>query len=376
MKNKLWIKILLCLIAIVLSSVFLFNYIMDPYGLYKTNFFLNKPIDATQARIVKLFKAKDIDPVSIVIGTSRADLAIDPDHRYFKKPSYNLSISGASLYEIKYYIKEMILEGNVKDILLVLDWRMFNDLLKKVPEFETYFDNFNPYRYIINAQTLKDSYTTFINRDIQSMYYKNGLLSSNGMNIHVKNSGGHLSLMKKEENFYYSIFPTDSNIYIATKHNSFDDFKEILDLSYNNNIKLDIIFGPSHIRQWEAFAYYHDIEDWYKWKKDVVLFVEKIAIKKNKIPFRIMDFSVYHYFTSEMVPSKPEIAMQYYWESSHYKKELGDIVLDRLLDISPYKDFGIELNSQNIDNHIQKLRDDREKYIDIKKYRQEVFGEN
>jgi hypothetical protein len=138
---------------------------------------------------------------------------------------------------------------------------MFNDLLKKVPEFETYFDNFNPYRYIINTQTLKDSYTTFINRDIQSMYYKNGLLSSNGMNIHVKNSGGHLSLMKKEENFYYSIFPTDSNIYIATKHNSFDDFKEILDLSYNNNIKLDIIFGPSHIRQWEAFAYYHDIED-------------------------------------------------------------------------------------------------------------------
>ena len=108
----------------------------------------------------------------------------------------------------------------------------------------------------------------------------------------------------------------------------------------------------------------------------MVLFVEKIAIKKNKIPFRIMDFSVYHYFTSEMVPLKPEIAMQYYWESSHYKKELGDIVLDRLLDISPYKDFGIELNSQNIDNHIQKLRDDREKYIDIKKYRQEVFGEN
>ena len=34
----------------------------------------------------------------------------------------------------------------------------------------------------------------------------------------------------------------------------------------------------------------------------------------------------------------------------HYKKELGDIVLDRLLDISPYKDFGVELNIQNIDN--------------------------
>lgn len=375
MKNKLWIKILLGLIVIVLSCVFLFNYIIDPYGLYKTNFFLNKPIDATQARVVKLFKAKDIEPVSIVVGTSRADLGIDPDHIYFKKPSYNLSIAGASLYEIKYYIKEMILEGNVKDILLVLDWRMFNDLLKKVPEFETYFDNFNPYRYIINTQTLKDSYATLKNRNIQSMYLKNGLLSSNGMSNHVKSSGGHLSLMKKEEKFYYSIFPNDNNMYISTKQDSFDDFIEILELSYSNNIKLDIIFGPSHIRQWEAFSYYHDIEKWYRWKKDIVLSVEKIAKEQNKIPFRVMDFSVYHEITSEEVPSSPEISMQYYWESSHYKKELGDIVLDRLLDISSYKDFGVELNSQNIDNHIQKLREDRVEFIDTKAYRKEVFGE-
>ena len=129
-------------------------------------------------------------------------------------------------------------------------------------------------------------------------------------------------------------------------------------------------------RYFETFDYYFGLETYYKWKKNLVLLADEISKSHNRKPFKIIDFSVYHYFTSEMVPLKPEIAMQYYWESSHYKKELGDIVLDRLLDISPYKDFGIELNSQNIDNHIQKLRDDREKYIDIKKYRQEVFGEN
>ena len=131
-----------------------------------------------------------------------------------------------------------------------------------------------------------------------------------------------------------------------------------------------------HIRYFETFDYYFGLETYYKWKKNLVLLADEISKSHNRKPFKIIDFSVYHYFTSEMVPLKPEIAMQYYWESSHYKKELGDIVLDRLLDISPYKDFGIELNSQNIDNHIKKLRDDREKYIDIKKYRQEVFGEN
>ena len=181
--------------------------------------------------------------------------------------------------------------------------------------------------------------------------------------------------MNKDEESYYkkSDFKYNSNIYQDTKESSFDDFRKILELCYQNNIKLDIVFGPSHIRQWEAYDYYQDIETWYKWKKDVVLFVEKIADEQEKTPYRIMDFSVYHELTAETVPTNPKEKMKYHWEASHYKKELGDIVLDRLLDISPYKNFGVELNSENIDNHIQNLREDRVEFIDTEAYRKEVF---
>lgn len=182
--------------------------------------------------------------------------------------------------------------------------------------------------------------------------------------------------MNKDEEKYYqkSDFKYNSNIYQDTKKDSFEDFRKILELCYKNSIKLDIIFGPSHIRQWEAYDYYQDIETWYKWKKDVVLFVAKIADEQEKTPYRIMDFSVYHELTAETVPTNPKEKMKYHWEASHYKKELGDIVLDRLLDISPYKDFGVELNIQNIDNHIQNLREDRVKFIDTEAYRKEVFN--
>lgn len=44
---------------------------------------------------------------------------------------------------------------------------------------------------------------------------------------------------------------------------------------------------------WEAFDYYKGYESLLKWKKDVVLFVEKVASEKNKIPFKVMDFAVY-----------------------------------------------------------------------------------
>lgn len=65
-----------------------------------------------------------------------------------------------------------------------------------------------------------------------------------------------------------------------------------------------------------------------------------------------MDFSVYHPFTAEKVPTDKNTKMKYYWESSHYKNELGLIVLDRLVGDSKYEDFGMELNLDNIDTYL------------------------
>ena len=88
-----------------------------------------------------------------------------------------------------------------------------------------------------------------------------------------------------------------------------------------------------------------------------------------------MDFSVYHELTAEKVPEDPAVEMKYHFEGSHYKEVLANIVLDRLLDKSPYKDFGIELNVKNIDSHLENLRNDRAKYIDTDSYRKNVINE-
>ena len=50
-------------------------------------------------------------------------------------------------------------------------------------------------------------------------------------------------------------------------------------------------------------------------------------------------------------------------------------MLDKLSGISSYEDFGVELTLKNIDEHLDKLKNDRAKYIDTKKYKEEVFGE-
>ncbi|MGJ0338297.1 hypothetical protein [Aliarcobacter cryaerophilus] len=378
MKSIKWIKIFFGLSLFGVLFIGGANYIVNPYGIYKTNIFPNKPEQEKNIRLIKVVKVKDIKPVSISLGTSRTEVGYDPNHKYFSKPSYNLAVSATSLYENRLYLEYAVKQGNLKEVLLVADWIMFNTkLMTKSNDFEDSFNIENIHKLLFSVDVFKSSFNTIINQKIKSIYLENGQNDWYFYQEHIDKNGGHLKVMNYDEKSYYinSIYKFNSNIYQDTKKDSFEDFRKILELCYENNIKLDIIFGPSHVRQWEAYDYYQDIETWYKWKKDVVLFVEKIAKEQEKTPYRIMDFSVYHELTAETVPTNPKEKMKYHWEASHYKKELGDIVLDRLLDISPYKDFGVELNIQNIDNHIQNLREDRVKFIDTEAYRKEVFEE-
>ncbi|OCL82517.1 hypothetical protein AAW30_01341 [Arcobacter porcinus] len=377
MKSIKWIKIFFGLSLIGVLFVGGVNYIVDPYGIYKTNIFLNKPEQDKNIRLAKVVKVEELKPVSISLGTSRTEYGYDPNHEYFSKPSYNLAVSGASLYENRLYLEHAIKQGNLKEVLLVVDWRMFNDpKMRKSDDFEDSFNIKNNYKQLFSIDLFKSSFKTILNQKTKNSYLENGQRDWYFNQENIDKQGGHFKVMNKDEEGYYkkSTYKINSNIYQDTKKDSLEDFRKILELCYQNNIKLDIVFGPSHIRQWEAYDYYQDIETWYKWKKDVVLFVEKIADEQEKTPYRIMDFSVYHELTAETVPTNPKEKMKYHWEASHYKKELGDIVLDRLLDISSYKDFGVELNSDNIDNHIQNLREDRVEFIDTEAYKKEVFN--
>ena len=377
MNSKKWIKIVLGLSIIFGALIGSFNYMIDPYGLYNTKYFIfDKIKQSDKMRLIKVIKIKEIKPISICLGTSRTESGYDPIHRYFIKPSYNLATSGSSMYENRLNFQYALKQGKLKKVLLVADYRMFsNKTQQKIKEFKTYFYNQNKFKYLFSVSTLKDSLVTIkgTNNPI-TLYYENGQRYHNYSQGNIDKEGGHLKSFKINEEKYYKDYPINYT-YKDTKKKSFPDFEEIVKLCYENNIELDIIFGPSHIRQWEALNYYLGYDKWLQWKKDVVLSVNKIAKYQNKKQFRIMDFSVYHKLTAEKVPTDKNTKMKYHWESSHYKNELGLIVLDRLVGDSEFTDFGVELNLENIDEHLKQQEINRLKFIDVEKYQIEVFGE-
>ncbi len=59
--------------------------------------------------------------------------------------------------------------------------------------------------------------------------------------------------------------------------------------------------------------------------------------------------------------------MKWYWESSHYKNALGELVLDRVFEYQhPERvvpdDFGVLLTSRNIDEHLKMIRASQQRY--------------
>jgi hypothetical protein len=86
-------------------------------------------------------------------------------------------------------------------------------------------------------------------------------------------------------------------------------------------------------------------------------------------PFPLWDFSGFTELTTEPFPplGDKETKMRWYWESSHYKKELGDLVLDRMFDYKHPdrevpKDFGVLLTPENIESHLAWIREGRERW--------------
>ena len=305
------------------------------------------------------------------MGTSRAEYGYDPNHKYFLKPSYNLATPGSTMYENKLYLQWALKQGNLRKVLLVADYRMFNNMTQKsTQDFETYFENKNIYSLLFSSDVFQDSFNTIIAKKNATKYLENGQREHTHNWQNILKDGGHLKAMKKKESTYCKGFPTNYT-YMDTKKESFSDFEDIIKLCYENNIELDIVFRPSHIRQWEALNYYLGIDKWFQWKKDVVVFVNNIAKQYDKKTFRIMDFSVYHPLTAEEIPLDINTQMKYHWESSHHKNELGLIVLDRLVGDSEYKDFGLELNINNIDEHLEQEKIYRHKFIDTEKYKME-----
>jgi|SaaInlStandDraft_5_1057022.scaffolds.fasta_scaffold41485_1 hypothetical protein len=373
-----YILILLSITVVLLILALVTNRVVDPYSLFesdsKSSWNFTKPQFHAQDRLGKAFAIRNIKPNAIILGTSRCGFSMDPKHPGWKDLRvYNLCVGGASMYEAFRFLQHAHSFQPKLKVLLSLDFLMFNNNVnpKGAGFREDYMsvdyqgvkqDMVNPYLLIASFDMLKASIKTVFSQSVEDSHLANGMKNQDFINNQIyKNTNVKFYFSRVEKNYLSKYYHNFS--YKSKEGDALDYFEKIIDLSYKNNIDLKIMISPIHARLMEVLFIKGLWDKYENWKRKIVNINKRAANWSNLNSFPVWDFSGYSNYTTEDLQSvaNNKKTLKWFWESSHFKKEVGDIMLDQVLgckknNSSVYNNFGIKITIENIENHLKNIR--------------------
>lgn len=307
---------------------------------------------------VSLFKASDVDriqPKTIFLGSSRTDLDLDPDHPALSDIQlvHNLALLGPNMYESKRYFEHALAnQPDLKRVVVGIDFLSFNEYFgNKIGFDESQLGKRRLPRHdltqtILSLDGLGASLET-INSNIHSDAFY--LYKENGRRYVYE---GDLDRLSMQATFQSSISEAAGGTYrryrLSQKYLS--NLQYIIQTCREKNIELKIFISPiyaTHLETLRKSGYWSEFETW---KREVV----KITA--------VWNFTGYNSITTEPISK----GMKNFWDSAHYRKEVGDLILDCLFNYETQKvpdDFGTLVTSQNIESHLKKIRDEQSVWI-------------
>lgn len=340
----------LAFLTFTLPSLFtigLFNIAVDPYGvinsvtLPRVNHL--KPETTTHNRLFKAIDIVRIKPKTILLGTSRVDWSLDPTHPALaiNQPVYNLGLPASGMYELRRYFQHALAnQPNLKQVIISLELLPFNELGREsAPDFtETRLEktNLTPQDIVGVAFSLNalhssiKTVTSNVNDVSSTDYYQNGM--------RVR--------LPKQKAFYTQLGGIAKYTTFRLSNKRLADLKTIINICQQRGIEVKVFITPSHATYFEEIYVAGLWPVWENWKREVV----KIT--------PVWDFSGYNSINTEPVSNQ----MENYLDSFHYSKEVGNLVLNRILDYHEENipaDFGVRITSDNIEFHLAKIRADR-----------------
>ncbi|RKZ80589.1 MAG: hypothetical protein DRR19_23355 [Candidatus Parabeggiatoa sp. nov. 1] len=372
-----YLKYFFSFLISLLLSVAAFNWLIDPFGKYQVIKIAGINTEKTQVEVIGIRTIKAIgllgaDYRAVILGTSRANNAINPAHEIFAEigATYNASLAGTNIYELEkvfnYVLKH---HPNLTTVVFSLDFLTFSSRRTVNADFEQsmFSEQFSLWTKLSNTFSVDEAYysvKTIIDNSAQKQAAYHAILTKQGFANRTFPLPHHqLFINILSKNFFVNKQTYAGFCYSQDRLNR---FKRMIEKSRQRGIVVRLFISPIHAWQLEALRIMGLSSTFEQWKRDLTaILAQDAAQHPDKYP--LWDFTGYNSLTTEAIPVAPQQPMQWYWESSHFKKELADLVLDKLFDYhSPDRvipdDFGVLINSDNIEAHLLMLREAQQRY--------------
>lgn len=367
MKN--YLLSLLAASLLMLTLLAGLNFFLDPLLLYPHRFV--QPLETNRqlinfARAHKTAQIEYLEPELLILGSSRAFDGLSLDHPYVRQQypqSYNAALYNGTVHEMLAIFNQARCEKKLKTVVIGLDFFVFNATR---PTFQQGggSDFLQAESCVAKKIQIVKSLFNFSNLRIEK------LLSDRKMPVPLDVlADGSLAVESSAEQ---RKDPLAAALLSERNYLQMDGFykdfsfsqanlaalEQLLTIAASEGIAVKMFISPSHVRRWEVLDHAVGMEAF-------ELFKSKLTQLSAQYPaahrIELWDFAVYHPFTTEAVTNNP---MQWHWESSHYKKNLGAHLLNRLFDQpEQVRDFGLKLTPENLALHLQTQREARQQWL-------------
>lgn len=355
-KEKRYFLLVAGIVLAILSALAAFNLVINPYGVYRDwKDGAVYPAANTYERIHKTERIKRLKPEAVIIGTSRADIGIDPRPEHFGELTpYNASLPAATIYEQRRMLEFAHRVRPLRSAVIALDFLSFNTGNPGNQHFDEKLlaeDATRPLNSMLRTYGTAVSFNTLL-AAIKHLRYQGELhrRSYHLPNGHKKHNKGKWTAKKRGA---YRSFELTPNAEMITLDNlkydypdrpgvsSFDDYRAMLDFARRENIALYVFINPVHAAYLNMYAQRGIWDDFTAWKS-------RIAEITKPYDAPLWDFATFNPVTEEPVPAKEdtESQMRWFWDKDHYKDATGDIILRKLFDLpgaDEHPEFGEKL---------------------------------
>lgn len=367
MNHLAYLKMFSGLLFSMVLSIVSFNLVIDPFAHYHWISIPQLNAEKTQiglggGRVIKTTELLAKPYKTVILGTSRANIGIDPQYVAIPQPAYNAALNGTNIYEMEkllVFIIEHCKQVNL--IIFSLDFLTFSnrrttnaDFADSVlaidhPFFKQLQQSFSLDETYYAIQTIIDN----LNQrpaQYKTLYTEQGLAKQT---FPLPHRTLFIDILRK--NFFVN---EQTYAGFCYSQDRLQRFRHMIQLAKQHHIDMKLFISPIHARQLEAIRIMGLYPTFEQWKRDLI----KIIQTENPT-YPLWDFTGYNAFTTEAIPDDPQQTMQWYWESSHYKVALGNQVLNRLFNSSQQIDnFGKILTNDMIDSHLSQIRQAQQQY--------------
>ena len=371
---RTYLTLLCSSVALALGGVATLNYCVDPYLIHQWDTATVQRLRPAREKLSawgKTYALARERPRVVYIGNSRTELGLPASLPLFAGTGvFNAALSGASLGDAAAMATHAMHVSRLDTVVWGIDAPSFSMVLGTLDFDRALVADEGEGAYFMRRSLLnvKRALTVDMTRDAigvlsgsfgavcRSALAFRGQRDDDCIADHMAGWGGtRAAVNPRLREFMRGDGPTGAAL--AT-------FDAALRALCARQVRVRVYLNPTHALMHEALHWrgkWAALEQW-----EGALASLAADQRARGCDLRLYDFSGYNSVTTEALPAPGSMAaMRYYWEPSHYRANVGRMLMQRMFggagDVAP-DDFGVELLPGMMAAHLQRQRELRDAY--------------